>query len=347
MAWSTQIRDAISRVVSRMPTGTWTKVLEVLSPLAVPKEVAQPLSKTLNVFHISDVKPAGSLECDWLNSILPYPIQWLPLNKLIDLCNDPNPVLLYQNIPEKPDYIRQLFQKLISIVEDAEKQITILHLSDEFGIDDLTIYNSRAVKQVIRNYWRSDLHLYGDKVFTIPLGYTNGKGNGRAFSDLPTYSQRSHVWSFAGSIDRPDREKSLASLRAVHPHKEYSKNNWNSPHLVEGQEYMQMLANCKFAPCFKGNRALESFRLYEALEMGAIPVYVPSESRSSKDEYGELFGQHPLLGFPSWEKAAEVLPKLISQNEVMEKHRKNLQDWWSNKKSEIRSKLKGMFVLTA
>jgi hypothetical protein len=56
-----------------------------------------------------------------------------------------------------------------------------------------------------------------------------------------------------------------------------------------------------------------------------------------------VFGKHPFLGFPNWTAAAEYLPKLVSSPQIMEKHRSQLQMWWSDKKTEYRVKLKCLF----
>jgi hypothetical protein len=109
--------------------------------------------------------------------------------------------------------------------------------------------------------------------------------------------------------------------------------------MLDGQAYRDQLRHAKFVPCFRGSKALESYRLYEALEHGAIPFYVPSESSETKDEFTELYGKHPLLGFPSWAAAAEMLPKLAQNAAVMEKHRATLQTWWKEKKGVMRKKL--------
>jgi hypothetical protein len=84
--------------------------------------------------------------------------------------------------------------------------------------------------------------------------------------------------------------------------------------------------------------------LYEALEHGAIPIYIPSESSHCSDEYTEIYGKHPFLGFPSWAAAAEVLPKLIAQPQIMEKHCSQLRTWWNDKKTECQVKLKSLFI---
>lgn len=293
------------------------------------------------VFHIPEVNPTGFLENQWLNSLMPSPISWKSIQSLENLAASKFPVLLYLNIPGRSEFVTLVFQKIIKILEDSNSKITLLHLSDEFGADDITIYSSPSVKQVIRTYWRPDLPLYGNKVCVIPLGYTKGHDNPKPV--LNSFGDREHVWAFAGSMDRPGRQAGLSVLDAVKPCKKLTKERWGQPNPIQGGDYVRMLEHAKFVPCFRGTKSLESFRFYEALESGAIPIYVPSESSGCKDEYRELFGQHPFLGFPSWEKAAELLPKLANQTEIMEKHRVSAFDWWVNKKKQVKEQIHAMF----
>jgi hypothetical protein len=176
----------------------------------------------------------------------------------------------------------------------------------------------------------------------IPLGYTNGR-SARALGQVADFKDRPHTWSFIGSLDRPGRPEALELLHAVKPYKETCKQSWNSPESVKAPEYNDLLRNSKFVPCMRGSTALESYRLYEALEHGAIPIYVPTESSKCSDEYSEIYGKHPFLGFPSWSEAASYLPKLCEQTEIMEKHRQQLMSWWSTKKQDTMTKLKTLF----
>jgi hypothetical protein len=95
----------------------------------------------------------------------------------------------------------------------------------------------------------------------------------------------------------------------------------------------------------RGAKALESFRLYEALEAGAIPVYVPSESNGCADEFREMYGpSHPFLAVPSWAEAAQALPRLAANPAVMEEHRARVGTWWSAKKAEVAAKIAGILA---
>jgi hypothetical protein len=220
----------------------------------------------------------------------------------------------------------------------SQTAITILHLSDEFGHDDIQCYNLSSVKRVIRNYWRTDLASYGSKVTVLPLGYAKNRQSTTDAS--PLFTERPHLWSFAGSLDRPKRAEALQALRKAGPHVEKTAAKWGDPNL-SAEEYKALLRSSKFVPCFAGSHSAESFRMYEALEHGAIPIYVPSDTgiQGCKDEWKEVLGQHPFLGFPSWEKAAELLPLFLKQADAMEKHRQACVTWWKEKKAALRALL--------
>lgn len=318
------------------------KIHEVLNTYDAPVKPAiahysQPPPKTQEVYHLPMIQPTF-LEEQWLSSVFPHPIQWKPLDTLNSLVSSTNPTLLYQAIPDQSVNVATIFQEFVKIVAENNKQITILHLSDEFARDNIDFYSSPAVCRVIRNYWRPDLKLYGDKVYVLPLGYANNR-HSKHYPASPAFKEREHLWSFAGSLDRPGRDAALAILRKTGNYCEKSKPSWSAPAVADAKDYNSLLQNTKFVPCFRGSASLESYRFYEALEQGAIPIYVSSESHNTEDEYYEVFGKHPFLGFPSWERVAETLPILAAQSEVMEGHRQTVMKWWHEKKEEVHTKL--------
>jgi hypothetical protein len=248
------------------------------------------------------------------------------------------PLIVYQKIGGMD--VGALFKIFAEQFAARGKQMILLHLSDEFANDNLEVYASPAVKAVIRNYWRPNLP---EKTILIPLGYANGRG-GKHLPAPPVFADRKNLFTFSGSLDRPGRTEALSALKTLTPHDVQTREAWSQSAPQTGPEYNASLRAAKFVPCFKGSCALESFRIYEALEHGAIPIYIPAESTAgTTDELKEQFGPHPLLGFPSWEVAVKTLPLLSSKTEVMEKHRAQLQAWWAEQKAAARAKVLGLF----
>lgn len=302
----------------------------------------RPQEQRIAAFHLKEIQSKHILEREWLDSMFPYPLEYKSFTSIHDILNHPTtPVYVYQKSPNVD--VTKVMNMILDMMRPTGKQLIVLHLSDEFGNDPIDWYAHPSVKVVIRNYWRPELKSFPyNKVLVLPLGFTNNRSH-TGFPESPTFDERNLTWSFVGSLDREGRQAALEHLRVVSPHKEECKATWSSPNVVKAEEYNELLRKSKFVPCMRGTRALESFRMYEALEHGAIPIYVPSESTQCADEYTELYGKHPFLGFPSWSAAANMLQKLVDQPQVMEKHRVQLQKWWASKKTEMRAKLQSFF----
>jgi GR25 family glycosyltransferase involved in LPS biosynthesis len=321
----------------------------------------RPQEQRIPAFHIREINPSYFLEREWLDSVFPHPLDYKQFASVHDVVSavvgasasaGAGPLYIFQKSTDVD--VVKLLLLILDMLLPTKHQLCILHLSDEFGTDDISWYSHPSVKAVIRNYWRPDLAAAGSpdaasKVLVLPLGYTNGR-SARGCAQIPAFEERGLVWSFAGSLDRDGRAAALEQLRAgAKPYREECKPTWTSPERVKADGYNTLLQTSKFVPCMRGSHALESYRLYEALEHGAIPVYVPTESpphnAADVDEYSNLYaGKHPFLGFPSWAAAAECLPKLAAQPAVMEKHRAQLQAWWAAKKTELRVKLAALFT---
>lgn len=287
-----------------------------------------PATEKQVIYHMKEIDPSTFLENDWLRYVFQKPIEWKPIEPSVDLSGK---TILYQKIPHMPGYVQTTFATIISQLKAKSQTAVLLHLSDEFANDDISIYSECVFSKVIRNYWRPGLPKTS---IQLPLGYTNGRSN-YAYQSPPPFEERPHLWSFAGSMNRPGRQEAVTNLQKTGDFQCFGKETWETPYPQDGPAYIDCLRKSKFVPCFAGSSALESYRLYEALEHGAIPIYVPTKY----DEYREMYGQTPLLGFPSWEKAAQTLPLLAQKTEVMEKHRMACQKWWEEKKKTLRETL--------
>ena len=295
-------------------------------------------AKKMNVFYLSGLDPAGFFEYDWFNSVFPHEIDWKATSNLQDLVEFKGvPVLLYMN-PHGRNMTPTL-NTILDVFKQIGKQLVIFHMSDEYARDDISVYGHVAVKHVIRNYWRAGLDR--EKVTVLPLGFAKGR-SAHGLPEPPAFGDRPNMWSFVGSADRPGRMEALNELHALAPYDERVRDSWSSPMKAESAEYCDLLRKSKFVPCMKGAAAMESFRLYEALEHGAIPFYVPSESQGCGDEYREIFGTAPLMAVPSWKDAASFLGRLAEKADVMEAHRREVYNWWKQKKVEFGTKLKSV-----
>ncbi|KAK9832609.1 hypothetical protein WJX81_003413 [Elliptochloris bilobata] len=161
--------------------------------------------------------------------------------------------------------------------------VGLVHLGDEHLVDDVSRYGDFAF--VLRNYLRDGLPP-GAAVTWFPLGYGHMLLAGAAALRQPA-SVRRLLWSWSGSVQRkPDREAFLAALRSHARWPELNASgyletfdffNANQNGLAStGAMYTGLLHDSVFVPCPRG-RSAEQFRIWEALESGAMPIVLMGE----------------------------------------------------------------------
>jgi hypothetical protein len=311
---------------------SFNDLFETIVEIGKEKQTDQKKKRTLHCFKET------SLTCEkkWLEELFETSFEQKELYDFSTVQN--NDFVLYQHTSKgiQTVYYKALFDYLLS----QKKQIYLLHISDEFGNDNIDLYEHKCIKHIFRNYFRNDLEKYKN-VMVLPLGYNTKVSDGY---ESKSFEKKEYVWSFAGAIDRPGRIENLKSLDSLSPNFVKTKTTFGAKSSIEGDEYINMLNNSKFVPCFKGFSSLESFRLYEALEAGSIPVYVPSESRTGVDnEYTRVLGKNPLLAIPNWSAANMILGKVCGSPDVMEKHREEINKWWKMKKEELKQNIRAVY----
>jgi hypothetical protein len=80
-------------------------------------------------------------------------------------------------------------------------------------------------------------------------------------------------------------------------------------------------------PCLNGFWNVESYRFYEALEHGCIPIIGLDEKQS----YINILGgssNAPLFGLKDWSGAGAVMNSISPRPDVLEKIQKEMGQWW-------------------
>jgi hypothetical protein len=212
-------------------------------------------------------------------------------------------------------------------------------MSDEYNKDPINFYG--LAQGVIRNYYRKDV-AEGGTVVTIPLGFHWAIPNGEPAVHTPRPPFREFVWSFVGTGWAGRRDKLLALQQVPGDHKLVFMDEWNSPSMLGREETLSILLNSWFVPCPAGNNG-ETFRIYEALEAGAVPIVV---QEAGMEDYFTFIGRHlPLMLATSWEHAAQLVYTLKSQPELYEKYRLQLLEAWENCKLQTNATVKKVFKL--
>ena len=220
----------------------------------------------------------------------------------------PNPIIIVQG---------PYLQKTLDVLSTWTRPFRILHLSDERLQDPVDFYDHPCCKGVIRNYARPG------KALTIPLGYHwHPIGN-----SVPKLPFRTKTWSFVGTewgargeLHQLPKEKSVLRL--------FPK--WQDPENLGKSEYLELLLDSIFAPCPAGQNA-ETFRIYEALECGAVPLII-----------GPCPVALPLLPLESWIQAGECMTYFLANKERLEEYRDKLFAAWTTLKNDLKKSIQNI-----
>ena len=148
-----------------------------------------------------------------------------------------------------------------------------------------------------------------------------------------SFHGRKFIWSFHGNCWF-DRKTKLDHLYSFVPHNCHTVNEWNASNMSKQDTYLSILASSKFCPILRGNN-IETFRLYEALEVGTIPIYVRQEG----DElfWDMISSKLDLLELQNWTQATELIQTFLNNPDEGEKYQMKLCEAWVKWKSEIKS----------
>lgn len=225
----------------------------------------------------------------------------------------------------------------LEFLRASGRTFKIIHLSDEHGNDPIHFYNWPEVKGVLRFYSRPDLPA-DPKVIVLPLGYHwQFRGNREMpHMSTPELPFREFIWSFAGT-NWQGRKEAMEPLTQVQPNFLRWFDDWNHPKQLEEEEYLSLLLNSKFVPC-PGGQNTETYRFYEALECGCIPLFVKDAGDLSF--YGQFAGIMPFFDLPSWEHATGLMAHLLQNPEMMEQYRKAILVGWAKFKISLKEKVR-------
>ena len=172
----------------------------------------------------------------------------------------------------------------------------------------------------------------GDKAdWYIPVGYPT-----YIKPYLPVQLEKIYDVSFAGQNTHERRQQCIKVLESLPNTFVYPTEGFNQG--MKYPEYIKTLAQSKLVACPGGAMSPDSFRVYEALEAGSIPVVDKHSgySRYEGDFWEKLFPNNPLLKIDNWNKLPTVLDEILANYD-------NILDltmqWWAEYKQKFVSKL--------
>tara|TARA_X000000368_G_C22883822_1_gene646529 strand:- start:13 stop:903 length:891 start_codon:yes stop_codon:yes gene_type:complete len=202
-------------------------------------------------------------------------------------------------------------------------KIFLFHLGDEYGFHNLTpVYNN------CNFIWRpfcSNRYFKNERVKCIPIGYKSGVLN-------KNKKKRELKWSFAGTPHKSSRHDLLYQLSDIKPFFCHKTEKFDKK-IISLDEMNDVLSSTEFIPCPYGFFHPETYRVYEALECGCIPIV-----EEAYQYYDRLFPNNPFIKINKW-KDAKLLLQEWDDDRVKEK-REECIIWWKNMKKEIQNAIK-------
>jgi|TARA_B100001964_G_scaffold28544_1_gene28962 hypothetical protein len=203
-------------------------------------------------------------------------------------------------------------------------KIFLIHLGDESGIYDLSsIYNN------FNFVWRtfcSNKYFKNKQVSCLPIGYKSG-----TFFEKQEI-ERKYKWAFIGTPHKSSRHDLLFQLSTIKPSYCYKTKKFNDK-IMEINEMNEILSSTEFIPCPSGFVHPETYRLYESLECGCIPIV-----ENAYKYYDRLFPNNPFLKVDKWIEAKAVIEKW-GRPQIKYK-RKECEVWWKQHKNQLQEFIK-------
>lgn len=274
----------------------------------------------------------------------------------------------------------EIDHECIKQIQASGKKVVLYHMGDELADKNIAAYT--ACDLIIRNYFFPEIlnrPELAHKIIWAPNGCKTGVGP-RAAHTLQKVASRQYLSCFLGWLsntasfngERALFSEAVSAWSGTKKRRAKNVTQWLRHYLSLSKEYLafaKVAQSCKadlhllssngfsngynvglysttmedsvFAPCPAGNSP-ETIRLYDALEMGCIPVSLEHEFLLSSHALGE-FGAPPFVILDSWYEFPAFLErmkkKMISNPKEIQQMQDDCITWWANYKIGIAQKI--------
>ena len=246
------------------------------------------------------------------------------LSKLeIEIINDA------QNLDENESLI--IVDHMISTKEsfyfdlsNKVKKIFLIHLGDEGGAEKKDL-----VYPLCEHIWRTfSLPMFKNfkNVTSIPIGYKCDPKK-----DKINILKRNYKWSFLGTTHGSSRYDLLDKHKNIMPNFINLTEDFSGKKSMDTNDYYKILNNSIFAPIPHGYFHPETYRLYEALEAGCIPII-----ENQFKFFDNFLPNNPLPSVNSWEDSSTIIKKYLENKKDIEIVGNKINDWWTQHKENLK-----------
>jgi hypothetical protein len=218
-------------------------------------------------------------------------------------------------------YQGHLIKEINSLLSRLEKCVVIITSDEEnnFPTDELdhknmVVYSTYPVEYIKNIKW-------------LPIFYPPQAEMLNEINNLNRYVD----WFFAGQVNHKSRELMVENVKDI-PNGELHISGGFSQGLNH-KEYYFGLKSSKIVLCPNGNISPDSFRLYEALEAGCIPIV------ESPDFWRSMFKSAP---FPVVHESIGWKDAINHILENYDKYKIDVDKWWKTTKESILLELRNL-----
>jgi hypothetical protein len=246
----------------------------------------------------------------WVYEILGK-IEYSVIKNETELQKEDTLIIIDSSVEEKSEF----YLKLNAMCS----KIYLFHLGDEFGFHDLSVVYKNC--EYIWRSFCSSRYFNNDKVKCIPIGYKSGVLNQQ-------YKARNYKWAFTGTPHKSSRHDLLFQFSNIKPFFCHKTEKFNVKTLSV-EEMNKILSSTEFIPCPNGFFHPETYRLYEALESGCIPIV-----ENAYKYYDRLYPNNPFIKIDKWLDAKPILNSW--DKEQIKKKSQECLTWWEDQKNFIK-----------
>jgi hypothetical protein len=197
-------------------------------------------------------------ELDWLRYL------FSDVQQHIEIESDPTKIKINENTVLICNHAVP-YRYVLDELRSKGKRYVIVLLSDENLMDPCEWLHDPQCLGLMRNYVHPR-QLTNPKVKIFGLGYKRGFCN-----YLSGDRTKNLQWSFAGTA-HGERKQMLDMFSDLKPNRAHLCSGFNANDGLNTAEYVKLLESSKYALCPPGQDSMDSFRIYEALEAGCVPV---------------------------------------------------------------------------
>lgn len=151
-------------------------------------------------------------------------------------------------------------------------------------------------------------------------------------------AEKKYLWSFVGQVQNPFRESCVNVLKGLPDGFLRTTDLFGGvcEKAIEYQQYLDIMCQSKYVICPAGSFTPESFRLYEAMECGAIPITDIRGPVHPKgfDYWKEVYPENELLTVSDWNGLVPFFNSKLSHEITDERNQ-----WWGDYKTHLENKL--------